>query len=147
MNSNIPLFLGSDHAGFPLKEYLCAQLKNAGYSFQDFGTFDLDSVDYPDFVHPVMEAIRNSPNGRGILICGSGQGVCMTANKYPFIRAALVWNPEIAKLSRQHNDANVLCLPGRFISTQDAWDSFLNFIQTPFEGGRHLNRIQKMNPK
>ena len=139
------LSIASDHAGFELKEQIKAWLKDKGYTVQDFGTHSEDSVDYPDFVHPLARYLKTHPEEQGILICGSGEGVCMTANKYPHIRAALVWKPEIAALTRQHNNANVLCLPGRFLTEAEAIECAQVFLSTAFEGGRHQKRIDKMN--
>lgn len=140
------LSIASDHAGFERKEQVKAWLENQGYTVQDFGTHSEDSVDYPDFVHPLVRHLASYPEELGILICGSGEGVCMTANKYPHIRAALVWKPEIAALTRQHNNANVLCLPGRFLTEAEAIECVKVFLATEFEGGRHQKRIDKMNP-
>ncbi len=138
------VFIASDHAGFPLKAYLKEQLQRH-YTIQDFGTHSPDSCDYPDYVHPLVCAMEKEDGVVGILICGSGNGVCMTANKYPFIRAALAWDVELARLARAHNDANVLCLPARFISKETALKCVETFLNTPFEGGRHLRRIKKIS--
>ncbi len=136
--------IGSDHAGFAIKEFIKNYLKIKNIQFDDLGTFSYESVDYPDFSHQVAIQVSNNDNNIGILICGSGNGICMTANKHKNIRAALCWNEEIAKLARAHNNANILCLPGRYLSiveTEKIIDSFLN---TKFEGGRHINRINKI---
>lgn len=139
------LLLASDHAGFALKETLKTFLTASGHTVEDFGTHSADSVDYPDFVHPVVnKPVLQAGEALGILVCGSGQGVCMTANKYPHIRAALAWNKDIAGLARAHNNANVLCLPGRFISEEDAKLAVDTFLNTEFEGGRHERRVEKI---
>ncbi len=135
--------IAADHAGFELKEYLKEQLKDL-YELKDYGTYSLDSVDYPDFVHPAATSIEEGENDFGILICGSAQGVSMTANKHQNIRCALCWMPEIAELSRQHNDANMVSLPARFIAKELALDIVKKFLSTDFEGGRHQNRVNKI---
>lgn len=139
------IVIGSDHAGFELKESIKAFLLEHKISFSDIGTYSTQSCDYPDIAHELALIVVRNEAERGILICGSGEGVCITANKHESIRAALVWNVEIAKLSRQHNDANVLCLPARFLSESDANTIVQTFIQTAFEGGRHQKRIDKIN--
>jgi ribose 5-phosphate isomerase B len=136
--------IGGDHAGFQYKKDLIEELKSKGYEVKDFGPFTDASVDYPDYAHPLAVSVENKENDFGILICGSGNGVAMTANKHKGIRAALCWTEELAKLSRQHNNANVLCLPSRFISLDDAKLLSNAFITTPFEGGRHGTRVEKM---
>lgn len=135
--------IAADHAGFEYKEYLKVQLKDK-YEIQDFGTHSLDSVDYPDFVHPAASSVENGDNELGILICGSGQGVQITANKHQQIRCALAWMPEIAALSRQHNNANMVALPARFIAKELALEIVDKFLTTDFEGGRHQNRVNKI---
>lgn len=135
--------IAADHAGFEYKEYLKEQLKDK-YEIQDFGTYSLDSVDYPDFVHPAASSVENGDNELGILICGSGQGVQITANKHQQIRCALAWMPEIAALSRQHNNANMVALPARFIAKELALEIVDKFLTTDFEGGRHQNRVNKI---
>lgn len=137
------LSLGNDHAGFELKQYLLPFLQQWGLEVHDHGTHGADSVDYPDFAHPVADEVAQG-KGLGILICGSGNGVCMAANKHADIRAALCWNVELAALARQHNNANVLCLPARFISPELALKMVETFLTTAFEGGRHQNRINKI---
>ncbi len=134
--------IAADHAGFELKEWLKANLPSL--YFQDFGTTSSSSMDYPDVVHPLCQAIEKNELEKGILICGSAQGVAMTANKHAQIRAAVCWNEEIATLCRQHNDANVLCLPARFITTELAKKCVELFLFTPFEGGRHAVRVGKI---
>jgi len=138
------LALGCDQGGFALKEYIKIKLAESGFSVRDFGAYTADSVDYPDYAHPVASAVNNGQFPMAILICGSGNGVCMTANKYAGIRAALCWNTEIARLARKHNDANIMCLPGRFITDDEALSAVMAFLQTDFEGGRHKTRIEKI---
>jgi len=136
--------IGCDHAGFEYKELVKEYLTSEGFSVKDFGTNSVASVDYPDFVHPLAESIEKGETGLGILICGSANGVAITANKHQKIRAAIAWQLELASLARQHNDANVLCLPARFISAEDAKKFAITFISTDFEGGRHQNRVDKI---
>ncbi len=136
--------LGCDHGGYALKEYLKIRVAESGYSVRDFGSYSSDSIDYPDYAHPVASAVNNGQFPLAILICGSGNGVCMTANKYTNIRAALCWNTELARLARQHNDANILCLPGRFITENEALSAVMAFLTTDFDGGRHQARIEKI---
>lgn len=136
--------LGSDHAGFELKEVVKDWLLQNHYWPLDQGTFSRDSVDYPDFVHPVAELVSSGEAAFGIIICGSGNGVAITANKHQAIRAALCWKTELAALARQHNDANVLALPARFISQEEALNCVRAFLSEAFEGGRHANRVQKI---
>lgn len=139
--------LASDHAGYELKEYIKTWLEAKGYTFKDFGTYSADSCDYADFAHPLANAVEAGDCYPGIAVCGSGQGIGITLNKHQGIRAALCWIPEIAHLARQHNNANILVLPGRFIDT-DMADKILNeFFTTEFEGGRHQARIEKMPVK
>jgi ribose 5-phosphate isomerase B len=136
--------LGGDHAGFEYKSALINYLTDKGIEVKDFGPFSLDSVDYPDFVHPVANAVEAGEFDLGILICGSANGVAMTANKHAGIRAGIAWDVELAKLTRQHNNANILCLPARFISLDKAKECVDAFLETPFEGGRHQNRVDKI---
>ena len=138
------IVIGSDHAGFELKENLRNFLVSEGHEVVDHGTYSLDSVDYPDFAHKVASEVNNGTVEKGILVCGSGQGVCMTANKYEGVRAALAWSAEIAGLSREHNNANVVCLPARFIEVSEAQNVVKTFISTDFEGGRHERRVNKI---
>jgi len=138
------LALGCDHGGYELKEYIKIKIAESGYSVRDFGTYSSDSMDYPDVAHPVASAVNSGQYEMAILICGSGNGVCMTANKYEGIRAALCWKTELAMLAREHNNANILCLPGRFISQYEALSSVLAFLTTDFAGGRHKARIEKI---
>ena len=136
--------LASDHAGYELKQFVKSWLEAKGMEYKDFGTYSTDSCDYPDYAHKLGEAIDNKECNRGIAICGSGQGISITLNKHQQVRAALCWSPEIAKLSRQHNDANVLSMPGRFIDTKTAEAIMDVFFSTEFEGGRHTRRVEKI---
>lgn len=135
--------LGADHAGFAYKQTLLAHLSQN--ELKDFGAYSTDSVDYPDFAHPVALAVESGEYDLGILICGSANGVAMAANKHQGVRAAICWTVELAVLARTHNDANVLCLPARFISEADAQAICDAFLQTDFEGGRHANRVHKIS--
>ncbi|MDN5216522.1 ribose 5-phosphate isomerase B [Fulvivirgaceae bacterium BMA12] len=137
--------IGGDHAGYEYKERLVEQLKKKGIEVKDFGPFSPDSVDYPDFVHPVARHIEEGHAEFGILICGSGNGVAITANKHQEIRAALCWQEELAALARQHNNANVLCLPARFIDYPLAEKIVEVFLASTFEGGRHARRVSKIS--
>lgn len=139
--------LCSDHAGFPLKQHVKQWLESKGLTYKDFGTYTEESCDYPDYAHPLAEAIERGECGPGIAICGSGQGISITLNKHQGIRCALCWEPELAALSRKHNDANVLAMPGRFISNEQADAIMEAFFSTDFEGGRHLRRVQKIPVK
>jgi len=139
--------IGSDHAGFELKEFIKKYLIKNNYNIKDFGTYSTESVDYPDFAHAVANAIENKEFDLGILICGSGNGINMTANKHQGIRSALCWNSEIAKLARLHNDANIIVLPARFIDREEALECVKMFLNAPFEGGRHQKRVQKISLK
>jgi ribose 5-phosphate isomerase B len=136
--------IGADHAGFELKEKVKLFLREKGFEVKDFGCHSTESIDYPDFGHPVAEMVENNPGMKGILICGSGNGINMTANKHQGIRSALCWKTEIAELARLHNDANIITLPARFITVEDAFDMIEVFFNTSFEGGRHQNRIDKI---
>ena len=135
--------IGNDHAGVDYKNYIIKNLEEK-YNIVNHGTNDTNSVDYPDFAHPVSLDIDNSKSDLGVLICGSGNGVAMTANKYKKVRAALCWSEEIAKLAKQHNNANVVCIPARFISKEEALQIVRSFIDTKFEGGRHERRVNKI---
>lgn len=137
--------MASDHGGYALKTFLKEKLEKAGYTVIDFGTNSEESVDYPDMIHPLASAINKGELERGIIFCGSGNGAQMTANKYPNVRAGLCWDVEQAKLTRQHNNANVLSLPGRFVTFEEGWEITDTFLNTPFEGGRHLARVNKIN--
>lgn len=136
--------IGGDHAGFEYKKSIIESLKKSGFEVKDYGPYSCDSVDYPDFAHPLASAVEQKLYDFGILICGSGNGVAMAANKHQNIRAALCWNKEVVELSRQHNDANILCLPARFITLDQAMEYCNAFVSTPFEGGRHANRVNKI---
>lgn len=136
--------IASDHAGFEYKTLISAFLKSEGMDITDHGTYNTDSCDYPDFAHALAESVGSKNTLFGILICGSGNGVCMTANKHPHVRAALAWNDEIAELARRHNDANVICLPARYISEELAKSIVWHFLHAGFEGGRHKNRVEKI---
>ncbi len=137
----------SDHAGFELKEFVRGWLRDKGMEYKDFGTYSLDSCDYPDFAHPMALAVEAGECYPGIAVCGSGNGIAMTLNKHQGIRAALCWNAELAHLARQHNDANVLVMPGRYISTEEADMILTEFFNTAFEGGRHQLRVDKIPVK
>ncbi len=137
--------IGCDHAGFELKEFIRQAISiDMSMDVSDFGAYSTESVDYPDFAHLVAQAIESGRDDFGILICGSGIGVSITANRHRRVRAALCWNVEIAQLSRKHNDANVICIPARFVSTKEALDMVKAFIITSFEGGRHKRRVEKI---
>ena len=139
------IYIGSDHAGFEMKEFLKKAVSPLGYEVEDKGTFSLDSVDYPDFAHKVAGAVENNKNSIGILLCGSANGVCITANKHQGIRAALCWMDEIAQLARAHNDANIICIPARFVDESTALKMVQTFLTTAFEGGRHQRRVEKIS--
>ena len=136
--------IASDHGGFEMKQFLIEKLNEVGYTVDDFGTYSNESVDYPDFIHPLASAIAAGTYPLGIILCGSGNGAQMTANHHHNVRAALCWNVELAKLARQHNDANILALPGRFIPNELAWEMVQAFLTTDFEGGRHARRVEKI---
>ncbi|MFN0035786.1 MAG: ribose 5-phosphate isomerase B [Saprospiraceae bacterium] len=136
--------IGCDHAGFPYKEGIISMLQTQGHMVLDFGTHSLDSVDYPDFAHPVAEAVESGRAERGILLCGSANGVAITANKHQQIRCAICWTEELAALARQHNDANVIALPARFVPEILAQAMVRIFLATDFEGGRHGTRVGKI---
>jgi ribose 5-phosphate isomerase B len=139
------LALGSDHAGFDHKEMLRTWLSSQGHEVQDFGTHSAASMDYPDIVHPLATAVEAGSFELGILLCGSANGVCITANKHAGVRGAIAWLPEIAALARQHNNANVLCIPARYVSEEGAREIVSAFLESVFEGGRHQNRVAKIN--
>ena len=143
-NKALPIAMGADHAGYEYKEELKKMLTAAGWAVADKGTYSLESVDYPDFAHPVATMVHKGDAAAGILVCGSGNGVCMSANKHADIRAALCWTEEIASLARQHNNANVICIPARFVSPEKAEAMVNVFLSTPFEGGRHERRVEKI---
>jgi ribose 5-phosphate isomerase B len=143
-NLSTPIAIGCDHAGVDYKNAIKATLESSGYLVKDFGTYTKDSVDYPDFAHPVATAVENSECAFGILICGSANGVAITANKHAGIRAAICWEIELATLARQHNDANVICIPARFVDENTAIKMVDTFMNTGFEGGRHEGRVRKI---
>lgn len=136
--------IGADHAGYAMKEYLKDQLLSKGYEVTDRGCYSEESIDYPDFAHPVAQDVEANPDVVGIVLCGSGNGINMTVNKHQGIRSALCWKPEIARLAREHNDANILALPARYISFEDAMEMSTIFLNTAFEGGRHERRVKKI---
>jgi ribose 5-phosphate isomerase B len=136
--------IGGDHAGYQYKSLVMQHLENQGLPVEDFGPYSEDSVDYPDFAHPVASFVETNADTLGILICGSGNGVAMAANKHADIRAALCWNEDLAQLAREHNDANIICIPARFVSTDLALKMVDLFLKTGFEGGRHANRVKKI---
>ena len=137
--------IGGDHAGFFYKEKLVLWLKENGYEVKDFGPYSADSADYPDFVHPVCSAIENGEFDHGVLICGSGQGVTITANKHQGIRAALCWDRDMAQVTREHNDSNVICFAARFTAYERTEAMLNTFLNTEFEGGRHQRRVDKIS--
>jgi len=142
MPEKIPI--GADHAGFAMKERLVAELKKLGYDPIDLGTNSPDSTDYPDYAHPVAHQVETGEAKRGILLCGTGLGMSYAANRHHGVRAAVAWTPEVAKLAREHNDANVLVLPARFVSDDDSVAILKTWLDTPFEGGRHQRRVAKI---
>ena len=144
-NKALPVVIGGDHAGFEYKEEIKKLLEAKGLKVDDKGPYSCDSVDYPDFAHPVAKDVSDGSAGFGILICGSGNGVCITANKHKHIRAALCWNEELAALARQHNNANVICIPARFVTAPEAKAMVEIFMNTSFEGGRHERRVEKIS--
>lgn len=146
-DSNKPIAIGADHAGFEYKQMIGDMLENRGLKIKDFGTFSADSVDYPDFAHPVSLAVENGEASVGILICGSANGVAIAANKHQGIRAAICWDDNIAALARQHNNANIICIPSRFVSPPAAEEMVNIFLSTAFEGGRHQKRVDKIEVK
>ena len=137
--------IGNDHAGVEYKNYIREYLLDKNIQVNNYGTDSLDSVDYPDFAHPVSNDVNEEKSDLGILICGSGNGVCMTANKYKNVRAALCWNKELALLSKSHNNANIVCIPARFIEKEEALEIIKTFISEEFEGGRHERRVNKIS--
>jgi ribose 5-phosphate isomerase B len=143
-DSSKPIAIGSDHAGFELKVELVKWLNQQHIQVMDMGVYENKSVDYPDYAHPVAKAVEEKESSFGILLCGTANGVCMTANKHQGIRAAICWAPEVAKLVREHNDANIICIPARFINPDMTKSLVEIFMQTAFEGGRHERRVSKM---
>ena len=145
MKKKYKIGIGSDHAGYDLKLLINKYLGEEGYAIKDVGPNSTESTDYPDYAHPLAKLVTNEMVDFGILICGSGNGIGMTANKHNGVRAALCWNKEIAELARKHNNANVLALPARFINEKEGKDIVMAFIVTEFEGGRHQRRVDKIN--
>ena len=139
-----PIGLASDHAGYDLKQFVKTYLDEKGMPYKDYGTYSTESCDYPDYAHALAKGMEQGEVTQGIAICGSGEGISMTLNKHQHIRAALVWTPEIAHMTRLHNDANVLVMPGRYIDTHPARAIMDEFFHTAFEGGRHIRRIEKI---
>lgn len=142
---NKHILIASDHAGYELKEQLKEKLQSIGYEILDKGTYSNESTDYPDYAHALAQALKEGEAARGVLICGSANGVSMAANKHEGVRAAIAWNPELASLARQHNDANVLSLPARYISSEEAEMILEAFLEEEFEGGRHARRVGKID--
>lgn len=138
------ILIASDHAGFALKETLERALENLGYDVTDLGADNAESTDYADYAHPLAKRVSDGEVKRGVLLCGSGLGMSFTANRYPHVRAAVVWNPEVARLARTHNDANILVLPARFVSAELGVEILETWLDTPFEGGRHARRVEKI---
>ncbi len=138
--------IGADHAGFALKERLKQELAARGFEPLDLGTHSADSTDYPDFAHPVAAQVEAGQAHRAVLLCGTGLGMAYAANRHHGVRAAVAWNPEVARLARAHNDANILVLPARFVTEQEGVDILRAWLDTPFEGGRHARRVQKIEP-
>lgn len=143
-HSEKPIGIGSDHAGFDKKQMIIKKFEEQGIPYKDFGTYSLDSTDYPDYAHPLAVAVENGECYPGVAICASGNGINMTVNKHQGIRAALCWNPEIAYYARAHNDANILSLPGRFLNDEEIYEILVTFLNTSFEGGRHQRRVDKI---
>jgi ribose 5-phosphate isomerase B len=141
------ILIAADHAGFELKRKLETELKRLGLGVKDLGTDSHDSTDYPDFAHPLAKEVSEGRAKRGVLVCGTGLGMSYVANRYPHVRAAVTWSPEIAALARSHNDANVLVLPSRFVSDDEAVKILRTWLETPFEGGRHERRVVKIEDK
>jgi ribose 5-phosphate isomerase B len=141
------ILIASDHAGFELKEQLERALTNMGFDVQDLGTDSTESTDYADYAHPLAKQVSHGNVKRGVLLCGTGLGMSYTANRYPHVRAAVAWNPEIAKLAREHNDSNVLVVPARFVSEEQGIAILKTWLETPFEGGRHTRRVEKIETK
>jgi ribose 5-phosphate isomerase B len=143
-NLSLPVAIGCDHAGFEYKEAIISFLDGKNLTYKDYGTYSQDSVDYPDFAHPVARDVEENKAAFGILICGSANGVAITANKHQHIRAAICWGEELAELGRKHNNANIICIPARFVRESLAEKMVDVFINTEFEGGRHANRVDKI---
>lgn len=143
MPERIPI--ASDHAGFEMKEKLATTLRELGFDVEDLGTHSPASTDYPDYAHPLASKVESGEVQRGVLLCGTGNGMAYAANRHHGVRAALAWSPDIAKLAREHNNANVLVLPARFLSEEDGVAILKSFLETPFEGGRHTRRVEKID--
>ena len=143
-NLSLPVAIGADHAGFAYKTKLVSWLREQGFDVKDMGVNQNNSADYPDYAHPVSDLVERSEAAFGILICGSANGVCMTANKHAGIRAALCWQTDVARLTRQHNNANIICIPARFVAFEYAVQMVEVFMETQFEGGRHQLRVDKI---
>jgi ribose 5-phosphate isomerase B len=141
------ILIASDHAGFELKEKIEQALGDLGYEVDDLGTNSAESTDYADYAHPLAEKVSTGEVKRGVLLCGTGLGMSYTANRYPHVRAAVAWNAEIARLAREHNDANVLVLPARFVDDKQGVEILKTWLDTPFEGGRHARRVDKIEKK
>jgi ribose 5-phosphate isomerase B len=141
------ILIAADHAGFELKQKLEAELKKLGYAVKDFGTNSTESTDYADYAHPLAKDISDGKHKRGILLCGTGLGMSYVANRYPHVRGAVAWEPEVAELSRKHNDSNVLILPARFVTEGKAKEILKAWLDAPFEGGRHERRVIKIDDK
>jgi len=141
------IVMGGDHAGFEYKQQIIEFIESNGWEVEDKGTKSLDSCDYPDYIHPVAQEVKEGTATFGVIVCGSGNGVAMTANKYPDVRAALAWKTEIAELARLHNDANILSIPARYVAIDEAKEMVNTFLSTEFEGGRHQRRVDKINLK
>ena len=139
-----PIAIGSDHAGFEYKTAIVKWLNGKGFQVSDFGTYSADSVDYPDYAHPTATSVEKDETAFGILLCGSANGVCMTANKHAGIRAGLSWDNDVAKIIRMHNNANIICIPARFVAVSLALEMIETFMNTAFEGGRHETRVNKI---
>lgn len=139
-----PIGLASDHAGYPMKKYIISLFDEQGIRYTDYGTYSEESVDYPDFAHKLGNAIDNGDCDFGIAVCGTGNGINMALNKHRSVRSALCWNADIARLAREHNNANVLTLPGRIVTQKEAYDMITIFFNTEFEGGRHQKRVDKI---
>jgi ribose 5-phosphate isomerase B len=137
--------IGADHAGFPLKERLVAELRHLGYEPLDLGTHSAESTDYPDYAHEVADRVEHREAERGVLLCGTGLGMSYAANRHPGVRAAVAWTPEVARLAREHNDANVLILPARFVTAEDGVEILKAWLTTEFAGGRHSRRVAKID--
>lgn len=139
------ILIASDHAGFELKEKLERALAKLGFNVEDLGTDSPESTDYADYAHPLAQQVSDGEAERGVLLCGTGLGMSYTANRYPHVRAAVAWNAEVARLAREHNDANVLVLPARFVSEEQAIEILTTWLNTAFEGGRHARRVEKID--